>query len=222
MANKKPHQRVNDILLGPLERPALRWLAESLPLWINPDILTAIGIVGSIVIFASYALTNLNNAFLWLASVGFIINWFGDSLDGTVARHRKIERPKYGFFVDHTVDAFSQLLIFAGLGLSPFVSFHTALLALSGYLLMTVLVYVDTYVTGVFKISYGKFGPTEMRLIAILTNIGFFYLGIPEIDLPWGTAVVYDLFVGAIGIAMISIFAWSAFKRAMELARAGE
>jgi phosphatidylglycerophosphate synthase len=219
MTDAKSHKRVNDILLGPLERPALLWLSAHMPPWISPDILTLIGILGAVIICAAYVLTNVDRGFLWLASLGFVINWFGDSLDGSLARYRRIERPKYGFFVDHTVDAFSQLLIFLGLGLSPYVSFSIAALALVGYLLMTVLVYVDTYVSGVFKISYGKFGPTEMRVLAILVNAIFFFVGRPVVETAMGTVAVYDLLVLAIAFALIVVFLVSTLKRARELAK---
>jgi phosphatidylglycerophosphate synthase len=218
MSSDKSHERVNDILLGPIERPALQWFSAHMPAWVNPDILTIIGILGAVIIFAGYVLSHVNPAFLWLASIGFFVNWFGDSLDGTLARYRKIERPKYGFFVDHTVDAFSQLLIFAGLGLSPYVSFSAASLALIGYLLMSVYVYVDTFVTGVFKISYVKLGPTEVRLIAVLINALFFFAGIVIIELPLGKISAYDLILLAIAALLIVIFLASTFNRARELA----
>ncbi len=218
MSSDKSHERVNDILLGPIERPALQWFSAHMPAWVNPDILTIIGILGAVIIFAGYVLSHVNPAFLWLASIGFFVNWFGDSLDGTLARYRKIERPKYGFFVDHTVDAFSQLLIFAGLGLSPYVSFSAASLALIGYLLMSVYVYVDTFVTGVFKISYVKLGPTEVRLIAVLINALFFFAGIVIIELHLGNISAYDLILLAIAALLIVIFLASTFNRARELA----
>lgn len=214
---KTDHKRVNDILLGPLERPALSWLSAHMPAWVTPDILTLIGVFGSVVILTGYALTNVNGAFVWLASIGFVINWFGDSLDGTLARQRKIERPKYGFFVDHTVDAFSYLLVFGGLGLSIYVSFTVAILALVGYLLMSVLVYVDTFVTGRFKISYGRFGPTELRAIAITCNVLFFIFGVPVLEMPYGEAPVYDLAVLAIAAILFLIFISSTVRRAREL-----
>jgi phosphatidylglycerophosphate synthase len=222
MSKAKEHTRVNDILLGPLERPALQWLCVHLPGWMTPDILTLIGIFGSVVIFAGYILTKVDSGFLWLASLGYVVNWFGDSLDGSIARYRKIERPKYGFFVDHTVDAFSQLLIFIGLGLSPYISYEVATLALLGYLLMSVYVYVDTYVTGVFKISYGKFGPTEMRAIAILANLVFFIWASPTVELWFGPVLVYDIFALAVATALIAVFIYSVIRRATELARIGE
>lgn len=220
MTDDQSHKRVNDILLGPLERPALQWLAANAPSWMTPDVLTLIGILGSVLIFVSYVLTNIDAGFLWLASLGFVINWFGDSLDGTVARYRKIERPKYGFFIDHTVDAFSQVLIFAGLGLTPYLSFNAAILALVGYLLMSILVYVNTYVTGVFKISYGRLGPTEVRAIAVLLNLGFFFLVIPSIQLPWGSVPVSDFIAYGIALLLFSIFTVNTIRRAKELAQA--
>jgi archaetidylinositol phosphate synthase len=211
------HKRINDILLGPLERPALQWFAAHMPSWVTPDTLTLVGIAGSVIILAGYALTEVSRGFVWLASLGFFINWFGDSLDGTLARYRKIERPKYGFFVDHTVDAFSYLLVFGGLGLSIYVSFNVAVLALVGYLMMSIFVYVDTYITGRFKISYGRFGPTEIRALAVLMNCVFFFAGVPKMKMPYGEAPVYDLAVLAIALVLVLIFLGSTYRRAREL-----
>jgi phosphatidylglycerophosphate synthase len=222
MTDKTKHKRVNDILFGPLERPALQWLAAHMPGWMSPDILTLIGIIGAFIIFIGYVLSGTNPAFLWLASLGFVINWFGDSLDGTLARYRKIERPKYGFFVDHTVDAFGQLWILAGIGLSPYVSFSVAMLALVGYLMMSVLVYVTTFVTGEFKISYGKLGPTEIRVIAILANVAFFFGGVRMIEFSFGSYPVYDLLILAIALLLIGIFTVTTASRAYELSKLDE
>jgi phosphatidylglycerophosphate synthase len=222
MPEIKPHSRVNDILLGPLERPALQWLAAHMPAWMTPDILTLIGLGGSVLIFASYALTNVDPAFLWLASLGFVINWFGDSLDGTLARYRKIERPKYGFFVDHTIDAFSELLVVLGLGLTPFIRFNVAAVALIAYLLVSVLVYVRTYVEGVFQISYGKLGPTEMRLILILINTFLFFFENPAVDLWLFSTTIFDAVVGAIAAILFTIFIVTALRLAREMAALGE
>jgi phosphatidylglycerophosphate synthase len=221
MADSKSHKRVNDILLGPLERPALQWLAAHAPAWMTPDVLTGIGILGSLLIFASYILTNLNENFLWLVNLGFVINWFGDSLDGTVARYRKIERPKFGFFIDHTTDAFSQFFVVMGLGLSPYVRFEIAALALIGYLLMSVYVYVDTFVSGVFKISYGKLGPTEVRAIIVLANILVYFLGNPVAAFSFGEFSAFDIFTLILALLLFTTFTLSTVRRAAELARLG-
>jgi archaetidylinositol phosphate synthase len=222
MTEPEPHRRINDILLGPLERPALRWLAAHLPLWVTSDVLTGIGVLGALIIFVSYWLTWVDARFLWVASLGFVVNWFGDSLDGTVARYRKVERPKYGFFVDHTVDAFSEVLVFLGLGLSPYVRFEIACLALIGYLLMSVLVYVRTYVEGVFKISYAGVGPTEMRAIAVAANAVMFFVGNPIVQLPVGSFSVYDLVGATVAIALGGAFVISAATQAARLAKLDE
>jgi len=222
MGDDKSHKRVNDILLGPLERPALQWLAAHMPAWMTPDILTGIGIVGAVLIFFSYWFSSEIPALLWVASLGFVINWFGDSLDGTLARYRKIERPKYGFFVDHTVDAFSQVLIVMGLGLSPYVTFSVACLALIGYLLMSALVYIRTYVYGVFQISYGKLGPTEVRVILILLNTVMFFVGSSPIYLPLRLQTIYDIPVALIAVVLATLFVTGSIRDASELAKLDE
>ncbi len=163
-----------------------------MPAWVSPDTLTVTGFLATVIIFVSYILTAIHPAFLWLASFGFILNWFGDSLDGTLARHRHIERPRYGFFIDHTVDAMSEVLIFLGIGLSPYVDFKYACLALIGYLLLSIAVYITTYVKGVFRISFIKLGPTEMRALAVVANTVVFFAGNPQIKLPFGTFTLYD------------------------------
>lgn len=219
MLEIKSHKRINDILLGPIERPALSWLAAHMPAWVNPDMLTGVGVFGSLVIFAGYCLTYFDKNFLWLASLGFVLNWFGDSLDGTLARHRDIQRPRYGFFVDHTVDAVSEVLVFLGLGISPFVRMDVACLALIGYLLMSILVYVRTCVNGEFKISYTKIGPTEMRVIAILANTLVYIIGNPVIKVLWVSATVYDVITLIIAILLMVFFLVSAITQAVRLSR---
>ncbi|MBN1264650.1 MAG: CDP-alcohol phosphatidyltransferase family protein [Anaerolineales bacterium] len=214
----KSHKRINDILLGPLERPALKWLAEHMPGWVSPDLMTGIGTLGAVLIFAAYAMTRFHPAFLWLASLGFVINWFGDSLDGTIARHRGIERPKYGYFVDHTVDSLNEVLIFLGLGMTPYVRFEIASLALIGYLLVSIMVYILTAVSGIFQISFGRFGPTEIRVIAILLNVGMFFTG-DWIFLPFfGGMTLYDTAVLVIAIILFLIYIVTVVQKSREMA----
>lgn len=188
----RTHRRVLNTFTDPIERPVLLWLAARMPAWVTPDILTGVGMVGGVVIFASYALSSHSPNYLWLASLGFVINWFGDSLDGTLARYRKIERPVYGFYIDHAMDAYIEILIFLGLGLSPYVRFDLACLALIGYLLLSVLVFIRTCVKGEFTLSYGKLGPTEARLIAISANTLVYFVGNPSLTIAGLTLTVYD------------------------------
>jgi len=192
---------------------------KRLPLWVTPDILTFIGLGASFLILLGYFLTNYNRGFIWLASVGFVINWFGDSLDGNLARYRKIERPKFGFYIDHTVDTITQVVIFLGLGLSPLVDFRIASLALIAYLMMDILVYVNTYVRGVFQISYGKLGPTEVRVIAILINTIVFLFGNPKLNLIITTLSLFDIVMVAIAILLFYFFITSMIKNGVEIAQ---
>jgi phosphatidylglycerophosphate synthase len=213
------HQRVNDILLGFLERPAIAWLVKVMPAWVTPDHLTFLGFLSALLIGASYWLTNFDARYLWLANLGFLINWFGDSLDGSLARYRKIERPKYGFFIDHTVDTASEVSIFIGMGLSPYVDFHLALIALIGYLCMASLVYITTSVKGEFKISYGSLGPTEARMIAMIANTVIFFIGNPAVNLPIGEFSLYNLVVIGVICLLFFFFFFTAIKQAVDLNR---
>ena len=218
------HRRVNNILLGPLERPALKWLAAHMPAWVTPDVCTVIGVLGALMIAVSYILSSYDPNFLWLASFGFLVNWFGDSLDGTLARYRKIERPVFGFFVDHTMDAVSSMLIFLGLGLTPYVSFSLASLALIAYLLLSVLVFLRTSVVGEFKISYSMLGPTEIRVIAVLLNTFMYFGGARTSSLAFGTVnpvtfTPYDIVVGAIALLLLSFFFMTAAQDIIRLAK---
>ncbi len=215
----KNHQRINDILLGPLERPALAWLARKMPPWVTPDLLTATGLLASILIFASYWLTSYSKNFLWLASFGFLLNWFGDSLDGSLARYRHIERPHYGFFIDHVVDTFSEILVFVGIGLSPYVDIRIALFGLVSYLNITILVYLMMITRGFFRISMWKIGPTEIRVIAILANTAIFFIGNPSITTMFGALTLYSAVVVALAGLLLLFFAIQTFQNAATLAR---
>jgi len=216
------HKRVNDILLGPLERPALHWLAAHMPARVTPDTCTAIGVLGALLTMISYGLSNYSPNYLWLASLGLFINWFGDSLDGTLARYRDIERPRYGFYIDHVTDGVCQVMVFLGLGLTPYVSFNVACLALISYLLLSILVYVRTYVVGEFKISYGRLGPTESRALAVLLNTAMYFFG-PQNNL-FGQIKFsnYDMVVAALALLLLGFFINTATREARRLAALGE
>jgi len=202
-----------------LERPALAWLAKKMPSWIMPDTLTGIGIFASILILVSYWLTTYNKNFLWLASFGFLLNWFGDSLDGTLARYRKIERPRYGFFIDHTVDAVSEILIFVGVGLSPYVDLTVALFGLIAYFNISILVYLIMIARGYFQISLWKIGPTEFRMLAILSNIVVYFLGNPAFDTMFGEISLYNAVIVFLIVLLVVFFFYEAIHTGGQLAR---
>ena len=174
-------KRTNDILLGPLERPALAFFAKHMPKWVNSDMLTVLGLFGSVLAAVAYALvgrgTVKGNPWLMVASLGFVINWFGDSLDGTLARYRNMSRPNYGYYTDHAIDGITSLLIFGGIGLSGVARFDVAMVALSCWLLLMLQVFLKTHATGVFEMTSIKIGPTEVRVLAIILNTVVFFVG---------------------------------------------
>ena len=215
--SKTADVRVNDTVLAPLERAALQWLCRQIPAWMTPDILTLIGLVGGAIMAIAYWLCNVNKNFLWIVDLGLIINWFGDSLDGSLARYRGIERFRYGYFVDHTVDITTQTIVLLGLGASPFVHFSYALLALVGYLLLGILTYIDTAVSGVYKISYGKIGPTEVRVILIGLNAIFYFASNPLIHMGSVSIFSFDAIVLCVAMAFILYFLGFTLLRMREL-----
>lgn len=165
--------RIQTSVLNALEKKVLVWLAERQPRWMTSDILTYIGSFGALVIAVGYILSAWNYNFLWLSSFGFIINWYGDSLDGTLARVRKTQRPVYGYYIDHTIDAINEVMIFIGVGLSGLMHLEIALLALVMYFLITINVSINAHLKKEFRLTYAGMGPTEFRIIMIVINTLF-------------------------------------------------
>jgi len=165
----KAKREMTFFLAGP-EQAALRAMASRVPGWLNPNHFTMLGVAGAVGCGVGYALSSFDPDWLWLASFMLVVNWFGDSLDGTLARVRKAERPRYGYYIDHVVDAFATAAIGVGLGLSPYVRLDIALFLVLVYLTLSINVYLESAVFGVFKIAYGRVGPTEARLLLILVN----------------------------------------------------
>lgn len=171
--NKADAVRIQTSVLNALEKKVLVWLAERQPKWMTSDILTYIGTFGAVVIAAGYILSAWNINFLWISSLGFVINWYGDSLDGTLARVRKTQRPVYGYYLDHTIDAINEVMIFVGVGLSGLMHLEIALLALVMYFLMTINVSINAHLKKEFKLTYASMGPTEFRIIMMIINTLF-------------------------------------------------
>jgi len=145
-------------------------MASRLPRWVNSDHLTGLGAAAMLGAGVSYALAPHWPPALLLVVFFLVLNWFGDSLDGTLARVRRIERPRYGYYLDHVVDAYSTAVIGIGLGVSPYVSFGIALGLVVVYLVLSINVYLESTVFGAFRLAYGRLGPTELRLILITIN----------------------------------------------------
>jgi archaetidylinositol phosphate synthase len=163
--------RFQESLTAGAERKALAWLAVRLPARVNSDHLTLIGFVAMFLAGASYAFARMNRGGLILATLFLAINWFGDSLDGTLARLRNRQRPRYGFYVDHMIDTFGGFFLMGGLAISSFVDWRIALGMFVAFLMLSVEVYLATYTVGIFQLSFARFGPTEIRILLALGNV---------------------------------------------------
>jgi archaetidylinositol phosphate synthase len=167
---RSARRHLNGLSSG-LERSALIWLAQRTPARINSDHLTLLGFVAMFFVGASYALAHWNRWGLLLATFFLVLNWLGDSLDGTLARVRKHERPRYGFYVDHLLDVFGALFLSSSLAVSGFVDWRIAFGVLVAFLMLSIEIYLATYTLGVFRLSFGGFGGTELRLVLAAGNV---------------------------------------------------
>src|SRR5687768_10530848 len=221
MVNKEeamPAPREKTFLLARPEARALEWIACRVPARITPDHMTALGVLAAFGIAAAYVLSNGDRAWLWAASALLVVHWLGDSLDGTLARVRKAERPTYGYYLDHLVDAVATAVIGLGLGLSPYLLLATGLVIVIAYLVLSINTYLETQAFGVFSLGYGRLGPTEARLglIALNTTLAL-GLGL-EATISGLDVIVLDVIaLGAAG-AMLGGLAWRAARNLRVLA----
>jgi archaetidylinositol phosphate synthase len=211
--------REPSFLLAKPEKRVLTWIAARLPRWVLPDDLTALGVLAAIGVAVAYQLANDSLDWLWAASALLVVQWFGDSLDGTLARVRKIERPTYGYYIDHLVDAIATAAIGIGLGLSPLMLLSIGTLIVVAYLILSINVYLESYAFGRFSIGYGLIGPTEVRLILIALNTVVALgagLDFVIVDLQ---LTVFDVIGLAIAAAMVVLLTGRAVRNLRELAR---
>jgi len=201
--------RSKQFVLAKPEARLLEWIARQLPARVMPDHLTALGVLAALGIAGAYVLSNGDKAWLWAASALLVVHWLGDSLDGTLARVRRTERPRYGYYLDHLVDAFATAAIGIGLGLSPYM----LLAIVIAYLILSINTYLETQAFGVFTLGYGRLGPTEARLMLIGVNtllvLGFGF-GVSLLD-------VAGLGLAAVMIAALIGRAGRNLKRLAEL-----
>src|SRR5258706_3504188 len=171
----KDAKREQTSVLAPLERAALRGLARRMPAFINSDHLSLLGLVSMFLAGLGYALSRQNPMMLHLVNLFIFLNWFGDSLDGTLARYRDRQRPRYGFYVDHIIDTFGTMFLIFGLALSGYMTERVAAAVLVVFLMLAINSYLAAYALGIFKISQGLFGPTEIRLLLIIGNLALLH-----------------------------------------------
>jgi archaetidylinositol phosphate synthase len=190
--------RVQQSWVAAAEQRVLLWLAARTPKRINPDHFTALGFVAQIGAGMFYALAARNRYTLLAVIACLALNWLGDSLDGTLARVRQRLRPRYGFYVDHMVDSFGALALMGGLALSGYMQPWLAIGLLIAFLILSIQSYLATHVLGEFRISFWRFGPTELRLLLAMGNLALFWK--PVVHLFGGQYRLFDV-GGAIGLA---------------------
>ena len=212
-----PPVRIQENVLARSERKLLNAICARLPGWVTPDMMTFVGMVGAVLVFAGYLLSNLGEDWLFLAIAGYAVQWFGDSTDGSLARFRKIERPRYGYFLDHSCDGLATLLVLAGIGLSPYVELESALVALAGYLLLSIHAFLRVRVLSEMKLSYLAAGPTELRFLLIGFTLAMMTFG-SEGQGWFGRISGFDIFTASAGTIMIVLFVHQTLVTARRLA----
>lgn len=212
-----PAKRIQQSFVAAAEKKALLWLAARTPAWINSDHLTLLGFAGNIAAGLCYALAARKPMLLLVAVVCLAINWLGDSLDGTLARVRNRQRPRYGFYVDHVIDTFSAFFLMGGLALSGYVHPAVAMGMLVAFLMLSVEVYLASYTLTTFRLSYAKFGPTEIRILLAIGSVALLFR--PVIHIFGRPHLLFDV-GGVIAIAgMAGILVVSAICHTLQLYR---
>jgi len=218
MAQFQNATRTHTSFLAPLEKRVLIWMAERLPGWMNSDHLTALGFLSLIGAGLAYWQSRSSAAWLLVVIAFLVLNWFGDSLDGTLARVRNCQRPRYGFYIDHILDACGSMFLLGGLAFSGYMSERVAAGLLVAYLLLSIEVHLATYTLGHFHLSFWKFGPTELRLLLMIGNIAL--LAHPMATIAGKTYLLFDV-GGIIGIAaMAAVLIQAIVKHTVHLYRA--
>jgi archaetidylinositol phosphate synthase len=209
--------RIQESFTSIPERKALLWLASHLPAAVNSDHLTLIGVVAMFLAGCSYAFARWNPWGFILATLCLALNWFGDSLDGTLARVRNCQRPRYGFYVDHLIDSIGALFLMGGLAISEQLDWRIAAGLLIAFLLLSIESYLASYTLGIFRLSFAKFGPTEIRVLLAIGNVALFFH--PDAKIPGLPYRLLD-FSGAIAIAaMVAMLLVAAASHTITLYR---
>ena len=199
-----PPRRIQRNILARSEQRLLQWLCPRMPAWVTPDLLTGGALIAAFAIGFGYLMSNWSPAWLALSVVGYFVHWFGDSLDGTIARFRRVERPRYGYFIDHSCDGLATLLILGGLGASPYLQVEVALYTVVAYLLMSVHTFLLAKVAGEFPLSHMGAGPTELRIMLVVLTVIMGFLG-PDVGRVAGFNA-FDILFGAVATLLVALF----------------
>jgi archaetidylinositol phosphate synthase len=199
----KPAERNHTSFLAAVEKRSLIWMAERLPAWVNSDHLTALGFAALLAAGGCYWWSGTNPLALLGVIICLAINWFGDSLDGTLARVRNCQRPRYGFYIDHILDALGMFFLMGGVVLSGYISPPVGFGFLIAYLLLSIEIYLATYSMGTFHLSYWRFGPTELRILLVIGNL--FLLRNPHATIAGRQYLLFDIgfLIGTVGVSLV-------------------
>ena len=209
--------RINQSITASIEKRALVWMAEHAPNWLTSDQLTLLGFSAQVAAGIFYALSRFNRLALLLVILCLVLNWLGDSMDGTLARIRRQQRPRYGFYVDHMVDIFGSVALMCGLGFSGLLHWQTAIAMLVAFLILSSESYLATYTLSCFQLSQGIFGPTEIRILLIIGNLAL--LRNPYATLFGHKLLLFDL-GGTIGaVVMLAMAMHVTLRHTAELYR---
>lgn len=196
--------------LAGFEKKCLVWIATRLPRWVTSDQLTALSLLATLGAGFSYWMARTDRMGLLLVIVWLAVNWFGDSLDGTLARVRNQQRPRYGFYVDHIADTFGALFLLGGLALSGYMSLLIAAGLLLAYYMLSIEVFLATYTVGTFHMSFGGFGPTELRILLAIGNLALYlHRVVPMVNVVGGEYRLFDVggTIAMIGMLLMMIAA---------------
>lgn len=210
-------RRVNEALTARMEKRALQWMAERAPKWVSSDQLTLMGFCAQVGAGAFYALSRYNRYALLLVIVCVVLNWLGDSMDGTLARVRRQQRPRYGFYVDHMADVFGSVALMCGLGCSGFLHWQIAVAMLIAFLVLSSESYLATYTLSRFQLSQGIFGPTEIRILLVIGNLAL--LRSPYATIFGHNILLFDLGGSIAAIAMFAMAILVTLRHTAELYR---
>ena len=213
----RPALRVHGALTAPAERLALQWMARQAPRWLTSDQLTALGLLAQTGAGVCYALARSHRFALLGVIACIVLNWLGDSLDGTLARVRDQQRPRYGFYVDHMVDVFGAIALMGGLGFSGLAHWPVAIAMLVAFLLLSSESYLATYTLGRFELSQGLFGPTELRLLLIFGNLAL--LRSPYATILGRKMLLFDLGGTVATVCMVSLAIFLTLRHTVQLYR---
>lgn len=209
--------RVQESFSASAEKRLLTWLAQRTPAWVNSDHLTLLGFVAMFLAALSYALARWHRWGLLLATLCLALNWFGDSLDGTLARFRNRQRPRYGFYVDHVIDTFGAFFLMGGLAISGYIHWTIAIGMLVAFLMLSIEVYLATYTIGNFQLSFWKFGPTEIRILLAIGNFALLFR--PTIHLLGERYRLFDVGGMVAIVGMLTMMIVSAIRHTAQLYR---